>query len=103
MTSLYSEDEEHICSVLFHVVKMQIYPATQALKDAVNPKTSEKRTIWRRVQVSGGGSSEVMRFRTIVPDSTTNGMIKNMQVLYGTASPATTFALLVFIPTSGHQ
>ncbi|PMC01159.1 accessory Sec-dependent serine-rich glycoprotein adhesin, partial [Streptococcus sp. UMB0029] len=94
LISLYSEDEEHNMFRAFSRSQNASYPSTQALKDAVNPKTSERRTIWQRVQVSGGGSSEVMRFRTTVPDSTTNGMIKNMQVLYGAASPATTFAAI---------
>ena len=94
LISLYSEDEEHNMFRAFSRRQNANYDSTRALKDAVNPKTSEKRTIWQRVQVSGGGSSEVMRFRTTVPDSTTNAMIKNMQVLYGTASPATTFAAI---------
>ena len=94
LTSLYSEDEEHNMFRAFSRSQNANYDSTRALKDAVNPKTSEKRTIWQRVQISAGGSHNVMRFRTTVPDSTTNGMIKNMQVLYGTASPATTFAAI---------
>lgn len=94
LTSLYSEDEEHNMFRAFSRSQNANYDSTRALKDAVNPKTQEKRTIWQRVQISAGGSHNVMRFRTTVPDSTTNGMIKNMQVLYGTASPATTFAAI---------
>ena len=94
LISLYSEDEEHNMFRAFSRSQNANYDSTRALKDAVNPKTQEKRTIWQRVQISAGGSHNVMRFRTTVPDSTTNGMIKNMQVLYGTASPATTFAAI---------